>query len=79
MKRAGDAASWGFTAGVSAVVAAFCAACLVVAQREWFVFDDSFFLRYVQEVRPWIWLDPRAAMVERVWPFYRPLGMETFY
>ena len=79
MKHAGDRASLGFAAGVGAVVAVFCAACLLVAQREWFVFDDFFFLRYVQEARPWVWLDPRVAMVERVWPFYRPLGMQTFY
>ena len=79
MKHAGDRASLGFAAGVGAVVAVFCAACLLVAQREWFVFDDFFFLRYVQEARPWVWLDPRVAMVDRVWPFYRPLGMQTFY
>jgi len=79
MKHAGDRASSGFAAGVGTVLAAFCAACLLVAQREWFVFDDFYFLRYVQEAQPWIWLDPRVAMVERVWPFYRPLGMETFY
>lgn len=69
----------GFTAGVVGVIGVFVAGCLLVSSREWFVADDFAFLFRIQQVEPWSWLDIRTAFKSFWWPFYRPLGMESFY
>jgi hypothetical protein len=69
----------GFTAGVAGALGVFVAGCLLVSSREWFAADDFPFLFHVQQVEPWSWLDIRTAFEAYWWPFYRPLGMESFY
>ncbi len=69
----------GFIAGVVGAILVFVAGCLLVSFREWFVADDFAFLARVQLVEPWSWLDIRTAFEAFWWPFYRPLGMESFY
>jgi hypothetical protein len=69
----------GFTAGVVGAIGVFVTGCLLVSSREWFVADDFAFLFRVQQVEPWSWLDIRTAFKAYWWPFYRPLGMESFY
>jgi len=68
-----------FTAGVVGALGVFVAGSLLVSSREWFAADDFAFLFHVQQVEPWSWLDIRTAFEAYWWPFYRPLGMESFY
>jgi len=69
----------GFTAGVVGAIGVFVAGCLLVSYREWFIADDFAFLLRVKLVEPWSWLDIRTAFEAYWWPFYRPLGMESFF
>jgi hypothetical protein len=64
---------------VVGAVGIFVAACLLVSLRQWFLADDFAFLSHVQLVEPWSWLDIRTALEGHWWPFYRPLGMESFF
>ena len=47
--------------------------------REWFTRDDFAFLAFVQSPDRWSWVDVYRPFGERFWPFYRPLGMETYF
>jgi hypothetical protein len=64
---------------VVGAVGVFIAGCVLVSFQEWFVADDFAFLLHVQLFEPWSWLDIRTAFEKHWWPFYRPLGMESFY
>ena len=50
-----------------------------VASREWFSGDDFAFLALVQRPDVWSWRDAYLPLGERFWPFYRPLGMQTYF
>jgi len=52
---------------------------LWIASREWFTRDDFAFLAFVQQPETWSWAAVYLPLGERFWPFYRPLGMETFF
>jgi hypothetical protein len=49
------------------------------ASQEWFSRDDFAFLTHVQSADPWSWRRVFLPLEERFWPFYRPLGMETYF
>jgi hypothetical protein len=73
-----EAGRW-LAAGALAVLLAHALLALRAARHGWFAYDDFIFLSRVQAVPPSTWLDPRAALAARFWPFYRPLGMESYY
>ncbi len=50
-----------------------------VASREWFSGDDFAFLAQVQHSEPWSWSAVWLPIGERFWPFYRPLGMDSYF
>jgi hypothetical protein len=50
-----------------------------VASREWFVADDFAFLALVQRPDLFSWQETFLPLRERFWPFYRPLGMQTYF
>ena len=58
------------------LLAGLAAGCFFVASREWFHGDDFSFLHHVREAPFWSWWWPFG---ERHWPFYRPLGMHSYY
>ena len=51
----------------------------IVASREWFTGDDFAFLALVQRPDVWSWREAFLPLAERFWPFYRPLGMQTYF
>ncbi len=53
--------------------------CAWIASQEWFTSDDFAFLVHVQRADSWRWSDVFLPLRERFWPFYRPLGMETYF
>jgi hypothetical protein len=53
--------------------------CARIASLEWFSRDDFAFLVHVQRTDPWLWSDVFLPLERRFWPFYRPLGMETYF
>jgi len=53
--------------------------CAWIASLEWFSRDDFAFLVHVQRTDPWLWSDVFLPLEQRFWPFYRPLGMETYF
>ncbi len=53
--------------------------CAWIASLEWFSRDDFAFLLHVQRTDPWLWSDVFLPLEQRFWPFYRPLGMETYF
>lgn len=53
--------------------------CAWIASLEWFSRDDFAFLVHVQRTDPWLWSDVFLPLGRRFWPFYRPLGMETYF
>ncbi len=69
----------GFAAACAALVTAMVAASGFVASREWFSGDDFAFLALVQRPDVWSWRDAYLPLGERFWPFYRPLGMQTYF
>lgn len=68
-----------FAVAFASLTGAYATAALWVGSRTWFYFDDFAFLWHVQRVEPWSWFDPAVVMERYWWPFYRPLGMESFY
>jgi hypothetical protein len=53
--------------------------CAWIASQEWFSSDDFAFLAHVQRADAWRWSDVFLPQGSRFWPFYRPLGMETYF
>lgn len=53
--------------------------CARIASIEGFSRDDFAFLLHVQRTDPWSWSDVFLPLEQRFWPFYRPLGMETYF
>lgn len=53
--------------------------CAWIASLEWFSRDDFAFLVHVQRTQPWSWSDVFLPLEQRFWPFYRPLGMESYF
>ena len=53
--------------------------CARIASLEWFSRDDFAFLVHVERTDPWLWSDVFLPLERRFWPFYRPLGMESFF
>lgn len=70
--------SRGFWPGVCLVGIGLVAACLAIASGEWFSRDDFAFLAYVQSP-DFGWREAFLPLESRFWPFYRPLGMETYF
>jgi hypothetical protein len=68
-----------FVAALAGALLAALALSLQVASREWFTRDDFAFLAYVQDPERWSFRAAFLPLGERFWPFYRPLGMETFF
>jgi len=67
-------------AASAALALAMAAAAGFVASREWFSGDDFAFLALVQHPDVWSWRDAYLPLGEqRFWPFYRPLGMQTYF
>ena len=67
-------------AASAALALAMAAAAGFVASREWFSGDDFAFLHLVQRPDVWSWRDAYLPLGEqRFWPFYRPLGMQTYF
>lgn len=52
---------------------------VVIAARSDFVGDSFAFLDHLQRTRAWSWADIYFGVHERFWPFYRPLGMDTYF
>jgi hypothetical protein len=63
------------------VVAALLVAtpCAWIASLEWFSRDDFAFLLHVRRGDPGFWSEAFLPLEWRFWPFYRPLGMESFF
>jgi hypothetical protein len=75
----GSTPSREFLLGCGIAALAVALPCLWIASLEWFTRDDFAFLAYVQAGDSWSWRRVFLPLEERFWPFYRPLGMETYF
>jgi hypothetical protein len=66
-------------AGAGVLGLAMLAAAGRVASVEWFSADDFAFLARVQRPDLWSWRGAYLPLADPFWPFYRPLGMETYF
>lgn len=79
MSHADDSGSRSFRALLSLGMLGIVGVCVVIARRTGFVGDAFAFLDYLQRPGAWSWADTFLPLEGRFWPFYRPVGMDSYF
>jgi hypothetical protein len=77
MTRSGTA-SGAFTAAIAASALLIAGLCIYVASQEWFSRDDFALIAMARDAG-FSWLEAYLPLETLTWPFYRPVGVQTFF